>query len=73
MHKSILSGRSDVFAAMLGNHDLVETKANRLTIKDIKPGALKEMLRFLYTEKVSGYLLQIQTKHFLAVFGANSL
>ena len=52
VHKSILSARSEVFAAMLQSDSLTETKDNQMTIKDIKPDALKAMLRFLYTDQV---------------------
>jgi hypothetical protein len=52
VHKSILIGRSDVFAAMLGHHETMETSNDTTIIKDIGPGPLKEMLRFLYTDKV---------------------
>ena len=55
VHKSILSARSDVFAAMLQSDSLSETRDNQLTIKDVKSDALKEMLRFLYTDQVLTY------------------
>ena len=55
VHKSILSARSEVFAAMLQSDSLSETRDNQLTIKDIKSDALKEMLRFLYTDQVLTY------------------
>ena len=57
MHKSILIGRSEVFAAMLLSSELAEKKSQTLTIKDIKPDALKEMLRFLYTDEVPNCLI----------------
>jgi hypothetical protein len=50
---SILMGRSEVFAAMLGNTDLLEGSNSVTTIKDIGPEPLYEMLRFLYTDQVS--------------------
>jgi hypothetical protein len=46
-------GRSEVFAAMLGNPDLLEGSNSVTTIKDIGPEPLNEMLRFLYTDQVS--------------------
>ena len=52
VHKSILIGRSEVFAAMLLSSELAEQKSKTLTIKDITTDALKEMLRFLYTDEV---------------------
>ena len=53
VHKPILIGRSEVFAAMLLSSDLAEKREDTLIIRDIKPGALKEMLRFLYTDQVN--------------------
>uniref|UniRef100_A0A1A9ZZW1 BTB domain-containing protein n=1 Tax=Glossina pallidipes TaxID=7398 RepID=A0A1A9ZZW1_GLOPL len=49
-HKSILSARSDVFAAMF-KHDMVESMLNRVVITDIDHEVLKEMLNFMYTGK----------------------
>ena len=57
VHKSILIGRSDVFAAMIMSCDMAEKRGNKLTIKDIKPDALKEMLRFFYTDQVRYHLI----------------
>jgi hypothetical protein len=48
-----LIGRSEVFAAMLGKHELMENKNETIVIKDIAHEPLKEMLRFLYTDQVS--------------------
>jgi hypothetical protein len=48
-----LIGRSEVFAAMLGKHELMENKNETIVIKDIGHEPLKEMLRFLYTDQVS--------------------
>ena len=56
VHKSILIGRSKVFASMLLNSNLSERSDNALNIKDLKPDALKEMLRFLYTDEVFIYV-----------------
>jgi hypothetical protein len=44
--------RSDVFAAMLNKKDLAEGKSDWMTIVDINPESLKEMIRFLYTDQV---------------------
>ena len=67
VHKSILIARSDVFAAMLQSDSLSETRDNQLTIKDIKPDALKEMLRFLYTDEVAHSLVPLRL-----IFSLNS-
>lgn len=50
-HKSILAGRSRVFAAML-HHDMKENQLNRIDIKDIDDSIFLEALRFIYTGKV---------------------
>ena len=57
-HKSILIGRSHVFATMLKSGDMDEEKRSSLVIKDIKPDALKEMLRFLYTDEVNTFTIR---------------
>jgi hypothetical protein len=46
-------GRSEVFAAMLGNHELMESTNDTTTIKDINPDPFNEMLRFIYTDQVN--------------------
>ncbi|KAL9890831.1 protein roadkill-like isoform 1-T3 [Glossina fuscipes fuscipes] len=50
-HKLILSARSEVFAAMF-EHEMEESKLNRVVITDIHQEVLKEMLNFIYTGKV---------------------
>ena len=52
VHETILLGRSEVLAAMLSQNEMSENNTNSATIKDISPEPLKEMLRFLYTDKV---------------------
>uniref|UniRef100_A0A1A9ZZW4 BTB domain-containing protein n=1 Tax=Glossina pallidipes TaxID=7398 RepID=A0A1A9ZZW4_GLOPL len=49
-HRLILSARSDVFAAMF-EHEMDESKLNRVVITDIDPEVVKEMLNFMYTGK----------------------
>ena len=46
----ILSARSPVFRAMF-EHEMEESKLNRVEISDISPDVFKEMLNFLYTGK----------------------
>ena len=50
-HKSILSVRSEVFAAML-QHPMKEQSTNQIEIEDIEPDVLQELLRFIYTGRV---------------------
>ncbi|XP_065203413.1 protein roadkill-like [Planococcus citri] len=50
-HKSILAGRSRVFAAML-QHEMKENQLNRIVIEDIDENTFLEALRFIYTGKV---------------------
>lgn len=52
-HKVILVARSTVFAAMF-QHDMQESQRNKVTIKDMEPKVFKEVLRFIYTDKVEG-------------------
>lgn len=51
VHKEVLSCRSDVFEAMM-SHGMKEASTNTLILTDITIGALKEVLRFIYTDKV---------------------
>ena len=46
-HRSILSVRSPVFAAMFKS-DMIENSSRIVDIKDTKPEAVKEMLHFIY-------------------------
>jgi hypothetical protein len=56
-------GRSEVFAAMLGNHELMESTNDTATIKDINPDPLNEMLRFIYTDQVNWLILILNGKN----------
>ncbi len=51
-HKSILATRSEVFAAMF-QHPMKEQSTNQIEIEDIKPEVFRELLRFIYTGRVS--------------------
>uniref|UniRef100_G3WQ43 Speckle type BTB/POZ protein like n=1 Tax=Sarcophilus harrisii TaxID=9305 RepID=G3WQ43_SARHA len=49
-HKSVLAARSLVFNAMF-EHEMEESKKNRVEINDVDPEVFKEMMRFIYTGK----------------------
>src|SRR5699024_5020388 len=50
-HKLILASCSPVFAAMF-EHDLEESKQNRVVISDIKPEVVEAMIRYIYAGKI---------------------
>lgn len=50
VHKKVLSAQSKVFAAMFGN-DMKETQQSQMTIEDFSAPAVKDFLRYLYTEE----------------------
>ena len=52
VHRAMLAARSPVFAAMFG-HDLEENKQGYVVITDLDSDVLKEMLKFIYTGKVT--------------------
>ncbi|XP_052575306.1 speckle-type POZ protein-like [Peromyscus californicus insignis] len=47
-HKAILAARSPVFRAMF-EHDMEESKTNRVEIHDLEPQVFKAMMDFIYT------------------------
>ncbi|XP_041493785.1 speckle-type POZ protein-like [Microtus oregoni] len=49
-HKAILAARSPVFRAMF-EHDMEESRTNRIEIHDLKPEVFKAMMNFIYTGK----------------------
>ena len=51
VQKAILVSRSEVFSVMFSNQ-FSENENNTLHITDMSPQALREMLRFLYTDKM---------------------
>src|SRR5699024_5992251 len=55
-HKLILASRSPVFAAMF-EHELEESKQNRVVITDIKPEVAESMVRYIYAGKVDSFEL----------------
>ncbi|NWX61682.1 SPOPL protein, partial [Promerops cafer] len=69
-HKSVLAARSPVFNAMF-EHEMEESKKNRVEINDVDPEVFKEMMRFIYTgkapnlEKMADNLLAAADKYAL--------
>ncbi|KAJ0005917.1 hypothetical protein NQD34_015811 [Periophthalmus magnuspinnatus] len=69
-HKSILAARSPVFNAMF-EHEMEESKKNRVDISDVDPEVFKEMMGFIYTgkapnlEKMADNLLAAADKYAL--------
>lgn len=69
-HKSILAARSPVFNAMF-EHEMEESKKNRVDISDVDPDVFKEMMGFIYTgkapnlEKMADNLLAAADKYAL--------
>ena len=51
-HKNVLSARSPVFEAML-QHDMRENTTNKVTMNDVSPDVVAEMLHYIYTGSVS--------------------
>ena len=51
-HKFVLAARSTVFAAMFQSEGFTENKTNIVKIEDFEPPVVKEMLRFIYTDRV---------------------
>jgi len=49
-HKAILTSRSRVFSAMF-EHDMEESKRNRVDVTDVDSDVMADMLRFIYTGK----------------------
>ncbi|XP_071978340.1 speckle-type POZ protein-like [Engystomops pustulosus] len=69
-HKSILAARSPVFNAMF-EHEMEESKKNRVDITDMEPEVFKEMMGYIYTgkapnlEKMADNLLAAADKYAL--------
>ncbi|XP_033150791.1 protein roadkill-like [Drosophila busckii] len=51
-HKLILAARSEVFKAMF-SHELEENKLNEVSISDFDAEVIHEMLKYMYTEKLT--------------------
>jgi speckle-type POZ protein len=56
-HKNILAARSNIFAAMF-DHPIKENLTNQIEVEDVEPDVFQEMLRFIYTGKVSESTMQ---------------
>ncbi|XP_035160895.1 speckle-type POZ protein-like isoform X1 [Callithrix jacchus] len=69
-HKSVLAARSPVFNAMF-EHEMEESRKNRVEISDLDPEVFKEMMRFIYTgrapnlDKMADNLLAAADKYAL--------
>ena len=53
--QAILTSRSRVFSAMF-EHDMEESKRNRVDVTDVDSDVMADMLRFIYTGKVIKWL-----------------
>ncbi|CDQ59299.1 unnamed protein product [Oncorhynchus mykiss] len=77
-HKAILAARSPVFSAMF-EHEMEESKKNRVEINDVEPEVFKEMMCFIYTDKAPNLdkmaddLLAAADKVGAACYGAGKL
>jgi len=56
VHKSILWGRSKVFARMLNNPGFKEYRENIMVVEDITQGTMEILLHYIYTGKLSKLL-----------------
>merc|ERR1740128_1295403 len=64
-HQLILSTRSDVFRAMFQSN-MKENRTKKVTIKDVDPDVLKEMLKFIYTGVTNEHVLKEKSGELLA-------
>jgi speckle-type POZ protein len=64
-HKSILALRSPVFAAMF-EHPTKEKLTNRVVIEDIEPDVFQELLRFIYTGRLSLSTMNVMATEILS-------
>ena len=64
-HQLILSTRSDVFRAMF-QADMKENRTRIVTIKDVNPDVVKEMLHFIYTGTTNENVLKEKWGELLA-------
>ena len=54
-HKAILANKSDVFRAMFESRDWGESNGNVLAVDDIDTDTIRNMLEFVYTNKLSSH------------------
>ena len=52
LFQAVIASRSRVFSAMF-EHDMEESKRNRVDVTDVDSDVMADMLRFIYTGKVS--------------------
>lgn len=64
-HKAILASRSEVFASMF-KHATTENITNRVVIKDIDPDVFQQLLRFIYTGRLSTATMDAMASELLA-------
>lgn len=64
-HKSILSARSPVFAAMF-HHDMQESNTGQVTIDDIERNIFYQLLHFIYSGRTSVSLTETTAQQLLA-------
>jgi speckle-type POZ protein len=65
-HKVILAARSEVFKAMF-QHATKEKSTNHVEIEDIEPEIFKELLRFIYTGRLTAATMEEMAVGLLAV------
>ena len=65
-HKSILATRSQFFAAMF-DHPTKENLTNQVEVEDVEPAVFNEVLRFIYTGRLSESTMGKMTIDILAV------
>jgi hypothetical protein len=53
VHKHILTPHSDVFSAMFSHKNTIEFREGRIIIKDSTIAAVRQMIHYMYTGKVS--------------------
>ncbi|XP_043464515.1 BTB and MATH domain-containing protein 43-like isoform X3 [Leptopilina heterotoma] len=66
VHKIILICQSDVFRVMLEN-PMTEARDNKLIIGDFELKIVEEMIRYLYTDEITGKLSQDELKQLLLI------
>ena len=64
-HMNILSTRSDVFRCMF-QADMAEKRSNKVTIRDVDTGVVREMLNFIYTGCTNGDVFKEKSRELLA-------
>ena len=57
-HKIMLAARSPAFSAMF-EHKMAESESSVVKIDDIEHDVLKEMLKYIYTNKIEKYALEL--------------